>query len=170
MAVTHIKFKFARTHLVHERNVLQSKGLPQGKCYVYVVSRGTGKEYKRKDLRGQEKVERIGVIAGRNGEWYVVRFRQEIDGYGVVSGPHTTRSEAASLVKKQQPKRAPTRKYYGVRRGYGDDLYSWEVYSKQSGRTIVDGESRQQAGYYADKFEQEKLSAEQRACSKHKKG
>lgn len=117
---------------------------------VYNVWKGTGKIYKR---TGKEKRECVGTIVGRQGEWFQVRY--ETSGYKT-SGPFKTREEAAQARKGSSGKPSkPSRKYFGVRRGYGDDMYSWAVYDKRSGRTVVDGESRQQAGYLADKLEKE---------------
>ena len=98
----------------------------------------------------------LGYIGGRRGRYVMLtltdglKYRRE--------GEFRTREEAAEELRKfnNRRNRTPRRKYYTVKRSrYGDDVYSWRVVRKSDGCTIMDGESRQQAGYYATMFENE---------------
>jgi len=152
-ATTIGKLYYQRAYKMMENRVIRSKGFRR-KWRLYCVYQGTGHFYKR---TGTEKRKFVANIVGERGEWYRL-----ISGKPCTKiGPFKTRDEAATTKQrapKGQGKSKPTRKYFGVRRGYGDDLYSWAVYDKQTDRTILDGESRHQAGYYADKFERERLA------------
>ena len=157
-----MKIKYIRLYRTFENSIRRTKGYRR-RWNAYTCWVGTGKFYRRGPCIGQEKDKLIARIIGERGEWY--RIVWKLGGFSRF-GPFKTRDEAATAKEPRgsNPRRKPTRKFYGVRRGYGDDLYSWTVYDKRTGRTILDGESRHQAGYYADKFEKEATAKEPKSC------
>ncbi len=143
---------------------------------VYDVYRVIG-YYVVSHLAGRPRMKMMCRIAGKRGEWYKIagtkrdpKDKRKGLLWEVVAGPCKTRKEAAlarprlGRVSKNRKPRKPVRKHYGVRRGYGDDLYSWEVYHKPSGRTLVDGESKRQAEWIADQEEKKALAKEKAPC------
>lgn len=158
-----MKTKFTKAYDRRATRIKHSAGIKikgKTKWNVYDVHEVIGK-YKANYMRGRDRTRVIGTIAGTRGAWYVIVF----DGSNNVikNGPWPSRESAADGCKlrgkrgKSRRPRKPTRKHFGVRRGYGDDLYSWEVYDKRNERTVINGESKQQAGYLADKLEKEEV-------------
>lgn len=148
---------YKRLYQSFEKRLRRKKGIRKT-WNAYDAYRVTG-HYKRD---GSPKLKSLGKIVGCRGEWYKVTLGRSDP---KLSGPHKTRNDAATARASSHPnrKRKPTRKYYGVRRSpYGDDIYSWDVYDKRTGRTVYDGESRHQAGYLADRLEQQ---AQENACN-----
>ena len=153
---------FRKTYKQRANRIRRAKGLigvgNRRNVNVYDTQMGTGKFYKR---TGSEKTKQGPTVAGVRGCGYTVAYRPHDSkgkgtGYVAVSGPFKTREQAVRDGKKPRTStRKPSRRVFGVRRGYGDDLYSWCVYDKRTGRTVIDGESRQQASYLADKLERD---------------
>lgn len=146
-----MSIKYQRGYLPHEKRILRTKGFSSN-WHLYNCRR----------VVDEKNTKHLGQIVGRRGEWYRVAYKD--GGYKKTSGPFKSRDEAAQSKKPSTSSRTPTRKFFSVRRGYGDDLYSWAVYDKRTGRTILDGESRHQAGWYADKFEREAQEKEPKQC------